>query len=434
MMFRNLMMNGGFPIPSIIGDTFNDDFVRASLGGDYTKIGSNATFAISSNKLRVTKENTSLPNDNVLYYNNSTRSLNNPYARLTFTLITKNSNCIGLDVGWRYFLTSPSGSYNLRSVYAGTTFTGANLGKAIWFQQSYNNSTATTTNTVTINDTDPIPSIDVGDSLTIEIEIVNKLLTATITNNTKGTSASIVPYQFGLDATTNQMTTYWPAIFARGGTYDITEYVDGSNDYKNIPVCWISDGVGQDQRATSYNNSIQNQLNLSLGGTNGSLTKLTKCAMPTNFVYSLVDNNAMDYYLNKIDAFYYCIMLGGNDGEFSVNVTDYLNDLDTMIDAFYNAGKRVVLITPPGIASPNDISSYANGILTNFTGDSRLHRLIDVYSMSITSLASPYLKTEFLESGSNGKLNDFASTWYPTQDENYTICNKIAKNWSITPY
>lgn len=418
-------------VPELMGDVFTDDFDRASLGSNYVDSTPNATVTVTSNELVMTKANGTNPFSNVIYYSElGAWGLNNKYVngihRYTSFLTSDPS---GSGVGWQAATQTFAPTAYMTSFFASVvTNTSSAAFKKIMISR-YN-----TVDIVNTFSSTAFAQLDLGDRIEIEFSEVNFVLTATAWNLTKDPSKSnpiTVTVQLDYQAGSNGVTNYYPAMFSRGGNTVFEEFTAGSSEYKNTEWLILGDGVLQGHRANSHDKAQPNQLNIGLGGVSQSFTKLTNSAVRPSTTDVVLSGLPLLQQTNPRRAF---IRLGQNDiessrgGSKAIGATLALSDLQSLVSGLMPYVREGITLCTPVADHDDDFTDFADDIISTFSGVSNV-KVIDCFRNTYTSAGTPFLKVEWEDPTTPGKLNELAQSYVAGQPDTYSDTNFIILNW-----
>lgn len=214
----NLFKTGVVWAPKpMLGIIFTDNFNRLSIGSDYTNLGgftSNGTNLIATNTVG------SQWNKFLKYTKSGYKSsLEKGTQTINYTIDSTLSK--GLAIGY-------IGSYN--NLQVGFRI---DLGKIVFYNVNGTTTLSTSTPTLVINN---------GDSITHSVQDHKGLFTCRVKNNTTGLSITHeYDYSLFYPATNIRPSNYEPAIYAMGGTQNITNWNFFSPAEKNCDLLMIGD-------------------------------------------------------------------------------------------------------------------------------------------------------------------------------------------------
>jgi len=373
------------PGNEVIGDIYTDDFHRGSLGGNYTLTTTDATASIVSNVLQFNKSSAGSFESNYLVYNPFTSMLNNWYASVTYKVKALNSNSNGIAVG----VKGVDGTlYRDIFGYFNTKTTSTNYKKEGIFQYdsgtSNNKKYSSGTRTVAVNDI-----------VTLNVSMVNLILTVEVINNTNPWASFVDTYTFGLASPNLIQTPFQFCIWNNGGDYDISYFKVGSLDSKGVMYVFSGDSTAQGVGASSYSNSQQNLFSQTLVEPH----KLTNHALGSAISDNIVASSSS---LDLIDPKYHVILIGSNDivrnigGDGLQNAKD---NLTTIIGNDVSAG-RIPIICTPLARNSNSMASFASWVVSTWGST---YTVIDLFSFTKDG-ATTNLKPAWTNDGTH--LND----------------------------
>ena len=351
---KHWYLGGGYATP--IGDLLNDSYQRASLGDDYTLVeGGSGSASIVSNKLRYAQSDSTALGVTYLYYTGfGVTMLNNFYTSVTYILPTLGTATNGISVGIK-----SRDENTARSIlgFFNTKTDSANYRKIQIFQREWvagtpaNNSKKISTGTLAISS---------GDTIKIEVSMQDLLFSVTVTNVTTSNTLSD-SYQFTLSSPNLIHTPGRPCLWNTGGSFDVTNFTFGSNDYKNSHVALWGNSTTQGVQATSLSDTWPYSIEQNI--TNNK--RVTKCGLGSAISDDLaasVDNALL------INARYNVVMIGTNDisrnigGDGKANA---LANIATFVTALQNAGKTVYVLTPIA-RDAHDMSPIATDLVSTY--------------------------------------------------------------------
>ncbi len=332
-----------YPKGSIIGNIFQDNFDRASLGGNYTVTGV-ASFATDGSKLTTSGGVGGFAN--YMTRSNWATCLEKHTITCDFSITSAiGASSFGLAFGVRSINPSDLRSYAIQV----QTSSGANLGKT--FIYSSNGGTYTLRQTSTSGLT-----INQNDLLRIVITRNLNVISWKMYNLTLGTSYSEI-YTYSLSFAAGAWVTHntgYYVIHSVGGTLDITNYRVDSFEKQNVKNLFIGASIDYGLFADSISNRIVNKLMgennsyvLSAGGSDKTAEILAK-------INELVLINA------KNVIFVGC----GNDITFSVSSGTYQANYNSIISRLRQTGARIIHC----YATPRSVDMTAwNTFLSTFS-------------------------------------------------------------------
>jgi len=423
------MLDTPEPTPVQIGDLLNDtDF--SNFGTDYTNNAADATsVSVVSTELVVTKNNSTNPSSNNIYYSaQGSWMFNNKYVHAIYRHTTALlATSAGAGVGWKFRVSdgviAPYITNYQASVFA---FVSTNTASGSYKKLLILRFDGTTTTTM-VTSTGAFSSISLGDEIEIEMSEVNLSVVATAWNlTTDPTKASPITctYLFDYFSPTNGTTNYWPAMFVRGGNTVFEEFSCGTTEYKNTEMLLVGDGILQGQRASSYGNGEPNQITIGLGGDSLSQELITKCAIRPSQTHMVIEGLPLLKITNPNWIF---IRLGSNDLESSrIDEDSIIVDLQYIVSQLSPYCRKGIAVATPIANDHIDMTSFKNKIISAFTGVARVH-VIDCWANSKNN-GDPdgpnnFTKTAWL-SGS-GKLNDLGQDYKAGQPATYSDTNYI---------
>lgn len=339
----NYQMNNPTPNDTYepFGEILNDTFVRASIGQNYAIQGSTATWACDGAKLTTTLGTGVLQRLNWLY--------GNSFEKFTITAVVKlisapSGTTAGISVGCSDFTNSSVE----RSVFGQiSTLNVGTGGKCIIhsFDGTTDTSEATSAGTLTVTN---------GDTYTLVF--------------TKSVVAGFIQYDLavtrlagGSNSTTWTTTseaqgnsTGYFALFAHGGSFEISSLVINVQDYKGIQDLWIGDSITHGYDGDDLISRFANQVSDNFARTfevsagNGDVTAnvLTKLS------------SIRDYEPARI-----FLMIGGNDAAGGIAQAVYEANYTAIVNFLRSTGAEVILlkVTPRNAFDMATINTFIDG-------------------------------------------------------------------------
>lgn len=386
-----------------LGSLFSDDFVRGSLGSNYTQVGATATFNITANQLVVAGGVNTL--GQYIEYTNKLINVQEWVEPISIIVGTIDANSHGIPIGIQ--------SVNaVGSLQVSVRLDSTNIGKIHWF---YNNSITPFQATVTG------ASILAGDVLTCTLTRSFFAMTFSFTNSRTGlTFSDTYNYSQATSGLNFPPNAGYFSIYAMGGTHTVTSFSATSPTRKNAGAMMLSDSIGRGAYST---------------GTHGGWFDLACSELGLSYVnLSGGGNRIQDFNTTTIielnpDKIYIC--LGTNNVPESVNtmVNRYLTLINPLLEAGWQLGvdlffckttprndvSMVALNDAIAILYPNTIDMYTpilgSGFALNATYNSgdNLHPneaghrvLADAFKAFSAAAITVYHKSEFV--GANGTL------------------------------
>lgn len=331
------------------GTLLNDSFARASLGQNYAIQGSTATWTCDGSKLTTTLGTGVLQRLNWLYGNSFEKCTVSATVKL---ITTPSASTAGLSVGFSDF-ASPDVE---RTVFGQINCTNtANGGKAS--VHSYDGTTDTTQ--VTAASALGTPALNDVYQLDLVKSIVggfNKY-DLTVTRTVGGAGSTNAAWTTTSEAQGN--STGYFALFAHGGSFEITNMTVTVQDYQGIDDLFIGDSIthgydGTDltTRWASLVGASQAPRTFEVSAGNGDMTH--------NVLRKLA--SIRDYGASRV-----FLMIGGNDAAGGVSSTVYQPQYTAIRNFLKGTGATVVhcLSTPRDAFDNTGLNTFISG----FTDD-----------------------------------------------------------------
>lgn len=354
--------------PQPIGQIFTDDFDRASLGSNYTAVGSptvslsNSIMDISGGAGNYTK---------YVKYNAWTTCLNKWQIVCNFQAVDKTAGSVGLAIGIK-----TASAFGNRSVLCQFNHSsGANGGKSFILAGTG------TPDTFTIQQTSSSQTINAGDNIRMTM-IRNGLTITLLTENLSAGTSTTLSHTFGitLPSTVFQHNTGNPYIVTVGGNQKVYDWTFSSTARKNIYALFVGDSITHGVSASSEANTWPNKLmanstnsyEVNAGGGDYTAVGLAKI---------------QEILLHK--PRYLVLMLGGNDIRFSISSGTWQSNYASIVSQAQAAGINVIHCACPPDDTDN-IKPHLTWLQGQYSG------VIDTFNPltdtpgSTTTLAAAY--------------------------------------------
>jgi lysophospholipase L1-like esterase len=313
-----------------MGTVLNDSFARASVGSDYTTIGS-ATFTCDGTKLVESGGALTTYTNRLLWkYGHSSE---NCVITRSITLGSAPGANTGTGIGFADF----NGVNGERSIIAKLDLsTGGDAGKVSIF--TWNAASAVQ---VAVAST-AIPTIANGNSFTLTLTKtangtnLTYTVTATRTSDSAQTTATYQPSSLIGDSTGDF------ALFAFGGTINTTALTITLNDTKNNRILFLGNSLTHGYAATTVANRWASQATdetYQVSAGSGDLTADVLGISTTGAGVLGKMRNLIDY-----NSRYYALAIGGNDVGAGAA---YEANLRCIANTLKNEGYKIIFITPP---------------------------------------------------------------------------------------
>ncbi|MES2238848.1 MAG: SGNH/GDSL hydrolase family protein [Bacteroidota bacterium] len=379
----DLVVAGTEDSPDYLGNLIEDNFTRGSLGPDYTVTGT-ASFAILSNKLRVSGDGSSSNFSNNCFYTAKLTNSENFVAtmRYNFYQIT------AADFGLGFLIQSLGATFKYSFYIALNISTDANRGKLnVWSSTTSNGSSFTNLNTTT-----RALIITVGDE--IEYKIIrngSKYIFRAINKNTKDSVSYFLDSSLSAGYSVSSIVNNVCKIgfskqdsAASTAIYDITYFKVERDLIKNRKFLFIGDSISFGYESGAINNRWPDLI----FSENNLKNKHTVYAQPGN-VSNDFNINILE--LSEFTSQYVVVMLGMNEAQNSYSLATFQTDYSNLISNIVSQGKTpiICLIIPNSNVTVNSfIVLYNNWIISNF---SSTYLVIDTYTaLKDISYAGPH--------------------------------------------
>lgn len=357
---------GGKTIP--VGIKFTDDFVRASLGANYTIAGTFGTSAIQNNKLRLAST-AAADHTKYLFRNDHKTTDFHVDIVLEAELVDISVAYSGIGIKLQPFGGSGKN-------YAFRLMCNGNPGRLdILFDNA---------------ETNQVPSgsylaIATGDKVRLKVSLFKNVAFFQCNNLTTG-KKNFATKTFPIDLA---QTLWQPARFQAGitlftGTFDVTKFEVISNSKKNADILFLGDSLTVGYNNVDYDDVWREQVaknlfkKIAVMAGQGNSTQDTLDVLPE--VIAATPKNVV-------------MMIGQNDINQSVAMATVQANIQSIVNQLTTAGINVVLLAniPAGTTTQK---SLADWILATYPANS-----IDCYYPFLLNTSTTTANTAFLASG-----------------------------------
>jgi len=359
-----------------IGNIFNDDFDRASLGANYTTDFTDATAVVVGNDLEYNKTISS-SFDNFLTYSAHGSTLSNWETEATFVVERLDANSNGLALG--FIGTRAVGTNRSIVAFYNNKTTSGNFEKITIYQvDSAGAATTKVTSAGTL-------TVNVGDSITIRTNMTDCLFTATVINNTT-VNTLVQTYMFGLSSPELINTVGNFGIFNIGGDFTISDYRASSTEFKFSRAGFIGDSTTYGVGATTISDTWVSEIGAdsATAGNNNVYTRLALGTSITDDILIAIDE------IVSIDPDIYVMMIGTNDINQNSGGDGLLNaqtNIPTIVAAL-DFGPTIVLMTPLA-RNATDNEPLTDWIIATYAGTYQIIDLFDFTRDGATTNLNP---------------------------------------------
>lgn len=221
-----------FVNPTELGTIISDDFNRASIGANWTAVGTPATYSIVGNKLQLTNGSATRTLNNYLRNDGyGTTNLESWQISAQITVGTISATSFGVGLGLQSV-----GNYATTSVMIGLELSSTNPGAITYY---VNNQTSLSDTGIPIGF-----SITAGDVINMVVRFIKGKFITEITNLNTGRR-----YTYSKQLTFNNSDFFrCPnaskfSIYSLGGNHQVDNFITYSNDFKNSDLLVCGDSI-----------------------------------------------------------------------------------------------------------------------------------------------------------------------------------------------
>lgn len=325
-----------------LGVRFLDNFARASLGANYVKVGTSASFTTDGSKLLVSGGVGNSFSD-YIYRDDYVTDAEDLEVSMTMVVTTVNATSWGTGIGIRSFSNSV---HNTQSFIANVSTTSdANNGRIYIYGSGVPNVVSDSRTPISTNDT-----------VTLKITIIkNAYIVTALNHRTKKQNTFQVLYPLGLPASGIVPPNHKKfAITAIGGSCNVVDFRVSVLTPKEVDYLLIGDS----QSAGFYGGSVDDRIvnilasfdRTKIGAVYAQQGVVTADILQdTSEIIALSPKNAL-------------LMVGYNDAGTSIQISNAMQNLKKTKEALERNGINVVFVSIPfnGVMNDSIINRFSN--------------------------------------------------------------------------